>query len=37
MVATTGKAQNRIIKLTGAITGNQTVTLPVLHGKLLHY
>jgi hypothetical protein len=27
---TTGKAQNRIIKLTGAITGNQTVTLPVL-------
>ena len=26
----TGKAQNRIIKLTGAITGNQTVTLPVL-------
>jgi hypothetical protein len=28
--ALTGKAQNRIIKLTGAITGNQTVTLPVL-------
>ena len=27
---TTGKAQNRILKLTGAITGNQTVTLPVL-------
>jgi hypothetical protein len=27
---TTGKAQNRIIKLTGTITGNQTVTLPVL-------
>jgi hypothetical protein len=28
--ALTGTAQNRIIKLTGAITGNQTVTLPVL-------
>jgi hypothetical protein len=28
--ALTGKAQNRIIKFTGAITGNQTVTLPVL-------
>ena len=28
--ALTGKAQNRIIKLTGAITGNQIVTLPVL-------
>ena len=28
--ALTGKAQNRIIKLTGTITGNQTVTLPVL-------
>jgi hypothetical protein len=28
--ALTGKAQNRIIKLTGVITGNQTVTLPVL-------
>ena len=28
--ALTGKAQNRIIKLTGAITGNQTVTLPLL-------
>jgi len=27
--ALTGKAQNRIIKLTGTITGNQTVTLPV--------
>ena len=27
---TTGKAQNRIIKFTGTITGNQTVTLPVL-------
>ena len=27
---TTGKAQNRIIKLTGSISGNQTVTLPVL-------
>jgi hypothetical protein len=27
--ALTGKAQNRIIKFTGAITGNQTVTLPV--------
>jgi hypothetical protein len=26
---TTGKAQNRIIKLTGSISGNQTVTLPV--------
>jgi hypothetical protein len=25
----TGKAQNRIIKLTGSITGNQIVTLPV--------
>ena len=25
----TGKAQNRIIKLTGSITGNQVVTLPV--------
>jgi len=28
--ALTGKAQNRIIKLTGTITGNQIVTLPVL-------
>jgi hypothetical protein len=28
--ALTGKAQNRIIKFTGTITGNQTVTLPVL-------
>ena len=28
--ALTGKAQNRIIKLTGSITGNQIVTLPVL-------
>jgi hypothetical protein len=28
--ALTGKAQNRIIKLIGAITGNQTITLPVL-------
>ena len=27
--ALTGKAQNRIIKLTGSITGNQVVTLPV--------
>mgnify|MGYP003676598425 FL=1 len=27
--ALTGKAQNRIIKLTGSITGNQIVTLPV--------
>ena len=27
--ATTGVAQNRIIKLTGSITGNQIVTLPV--------
>ena len=27
--ALTGEAQNRIIKLTGTITGNQTVTLPV--------
>ena len=28
--ALTGTAQNRIIKLTGVITGNQIVTLPVL-------
>jgi hypothetical protein len=28
--ALTGKAQNRIIKFTGTITGNQIVTLPVL-------
>ena len=28
--ALTGKAQNRIIKLTGSISGNQIVTLPVL-------
>ena len=27
--ALTGKAQNRVIKLTGSITGNQTVTFPV--------
>jgi hypothetical protein len=27
--ALTGKAQNRIIKLTGSITGNQIVTIPV--------
>ena len=27
--ALSGKAQNRIIKLTGSITGNQVVTLPV--------
>jgi len=28
--ALTGKAQNRIIKLTGSISGNQIITLPVL-------
>ena len=28
--ALTGKAQNRVIKLTGSITGNQIVTVPLL-------
>ena len=29
-VALTGKAQNRVLKLTGSISGNQIVTFPVL-------